>query len=99
MIREMTKKRRTKNQKIQAKHHFTLSWSNQEKKPDSGIDVKRQFKKKVSSNIASSSKHENAMFLAKEASFKPIKNDVLKSLIIASLILALEIVIYLAWKV
>lgn len=84
-------KRRTKKQKEKAKHTFDLSWSPSEP------DVKGQFNFEPKKPRSSSHKHESALSLAKDGSLASIKKDIVKSLIIVSLILALEVVLYLAW--
>ncbi len=84
-------KRRTKKQKEKAKHVFSVSWVPSEP------GVKGQFNSELKKPGASSGKHESALSLAKDGSLASIKKDILKSLIIVSLILALEVVLYLAW--
>lgn len=84
-------KRRTKKQKAAAKHTFNLSWA----PPEPG--VKGQFNFEPKKPKASSHKHESAISLAKDGSLASIKKDIVKSLILVSLILALEVVLYLAW--
>jgi len=84
-------KRRTKKQKAAAKHNINLSWAPSEP------SVKGQFNFEPKKPKASSQKHENAISLAKDGSLASIKKDIVKSLILVSLILALEVVLYLAW--
>lgn len=84
-------KRRTKRQKQKARHAFSLSWSPSEP------DVKGQFNFEPNKPRTNSRKHESALSLAKDGSLASIKKDIIKSLIIVSLILALEVVLYLAW--
>jgi hypothetical protein len=83
--------RRTKKQKLKAKHSFNLSWAPSEPR------VKGQFNIEPKAQKPNSRPHESALNLAKDASLASIKKDMLKSLILASLILALEVVVYLAW--
>jgi hypothetical protein len=92
-------KRRTKKQKIKPHRSFLLSWSNEPKKEVSKAGVKRQFKKRAEASKDESSHVKNAKKLAKEGSFDSVKRDILTSLILASFILGLEVVIYLAWNV
>ncbi|HJX59121.1 MAG TPA: hypothetical protein VJ481_01000 [Patescibacteria group bacterium] len=82
-------KRRTRREKASAKHGFALSWE---------PSVKGQFISKAKKPIPGSSHKESAITLAKDAPSASIKRDILKSLIIVSLILALEVVLYLAWN-
>lgn len=84
-------KRRTKKQKEKAKHTFNLSWSPSEP------DVKGQFNFEPKRPRAGLRHKESALSLAKDGSLASIKKDILKSLVIVSLILALEVVLYLAW--
>lgn len=90
-------KHRTRKQKETPNYSFLLSW-----KPDSqgssGTLVKGQFKNHARQEFSEASKHENANLLDKNGSFVSIKRDLVKSLILASLIIALELVVYLGWK-
>jgi hypothetical protein len=83
-------KRRTRQDKQTARHIFNLSWS-----PEAS--VKGQFNSEARKVKAQADRPELAKIMAKDASLAPIKRDIRKSLIIASLILALEVVLYLAW--
>ena len=91
-------KRRTRKQKEKAKHQFTLSWHLEPKKASSKADVKGQFGKGTKLKKLQKSKIENAKFTAKLDSLASIRRDILKSLLLASLILSLEVMIYLAWS-
>ena len=84
-------KRRTKKEKEKAKHAFNLSWAPSEP------GVKGQFNFEPKGPRAGREHKESALSLAKDGSLASIKKDIVKSLIIVSLILALELVIYLAW--
>jgi len=84
-------KRRTKKEKEKAKHAFNLSWAPSE------AGVKGQFNFEPKRPRAGLQHKESALSLAKDGSLASIKKDIVKSLIIVSLILALELVIYLAW--
>lgn len=97
-------KRRTKKQKIKAKRQFTVSWepTSDSKKPrhKTGLSkaiVKGQFKNQTKANLRTGSKQKYALFSGKASYLASIKKDLLKSVMLASLILALEVVIYLAW--
>ncbi len=88
-------KHRTKKQKLNVHHPFVLTWA-----PEA--HVKGQF---TSSNNFTAdkpkepAKKEKAVLLAQEEATIKIKRDILKSLILVSLILASEVVLYLAWYV
>lgn len=88
-------KHRTKKQKLNVHHPFVLSWA-----PEA--HVKGQF---ASPNNFPAGKpkepkeKEKAVLLAQEEATGKIKKDILKSLILVSLILASEVVLYLAWYV
>jgi len=87
--------RRTRKDKLNAVHHFSLSWPDEaENKPD----VNRQIVSGTSSLKAKQQGKKNAMLLAKEAGLASVKKELIKSLILTSLILTLEVVLYLAWR-
>jgi hypothetical protein len=88
-------KRRTRQEKEKAIHSFSLSWS-PEATPKG--NVKRQFKNEAKAPLPKANKQENAMILAKDNSLRLIKKDIFKSLVVASLIVAFEVVLYLAWR-
>ncbi len=94
----MSKKRRTRKQKEHA-HYESLIIKN----PDSGFpstgSVKGQLENDKSLKISKKTKAKNAEVMAKEESLASTKREIIKSLILASFIIALEIVIYLAWNV
>lgn len=88
--------RRTKKEKLEPRHPFLISWEKTEvKKPL----VKRQLVSEPEATLDKNRKTKNAEYLAKDSNLTSIKRDIVKSLIFASLILGLEIVIYLAWNV
>ena len=98
-------KRRTKKQKRQAKHQFLLKWEPEKpiakakaRKTVSVPAVKGQIKNQADLNIKAKAKLKIADFQANNGGLASIKRDLVKSLIIASLVLALEVVLYLAWK-
>jgi len=92
-------KRRTKKQKAGARHTFNISWAPGQEVEAGGPSVKGQFNIEPKRLNQSTHKHESALNLAKDASLASIKKDIVKSLILVSLILALEVVLYLAWYV
>ncbi len=90
-------KHRTKKQKINPHHSFLLSWSNEPKKPSFKASVKGQNTIALGSKNSHSEVVKMADESAKESHIQDIKRSVLTSLILASFILGLEVVIYLAW--
>lgn len=84
-------KHRTRREKENVHHNFTLSWPSQ-----SG--VKRQINIGPTVKTAGSKDAERADILAKDRSGSTTKRAIIKSLITVSFILCLELVIYLAWK-
>lgn len=98
-------KRRTRKQKIKAKRPFVLNRngskkvkSDAPKKTDRNFPVKGQIKKGLKHKKKREFKAKSADNMAKDTKTASVKKDLLKSLIIASLILSLEVVIYLGWK-
>lgn len=84
-------KRRTRKDKETARHAFNISWS-----PEPS--VKGQFNSEAKKVDHKADELKSARIMAKDASFVSSKRDIVKSLLIASLILALEVVLYLAWN-
>lgn len=80
-------KRRTRKQKIQAKHKFIFE-----------PVVKGQFKNELKAILPSKLDSKKAKKLANLTDLASLKRDIIKSLILASLVLSLEIMIYLAWN-
>jgi len=104
-INAVVAKRRTKKQKQSAKHKFTLSWKpsslNQDFKAEKRSDkpdVKRQIQIDKKTEILKNIKTEIAVNSVKQNNLASIKKDILKSLILAGIILASEVVLYLIWK-
>ena len=98
-------KRRTRKQKEKAKHRFVISRDPtgsaakpQPKKSNSEAVVKGQTKKRFSLKKSKKSKAKIADLLAKDSGLASIKRDIVKSLILASFILGLEIMLYLRWR-
>ncbi len=79
-------KRRTRKEKEKAKHTLTFTFE---------PDVKRQKESELKTQNLKLKAYENARLSAKDNQFEPIKRDIIKSLILASLILGMELVIYL----
>ena len=92
-------KRRTRKEKKEAHHHFTLSWEDLSKAELPEAHVKRQFKLSSKPDSDTTVSHESANISAKGEYSASIKHNIIRSLIIVSFILALELVIYLVWNV
>ncbi len=92
-------KRRTRREKEGAHHQFTLSWQPEAKKTLFEPHVKGQLKNLPEAKTDRHEPVKNADILTKVGPVEPIKRDIIKSLILASLILGTELVIYLAWNV
>jgi hypothetical protein len=91
-------KYRTRKQKEKARHHFLLSWQPEAKNRPPEAGVKGQNNIGYEAKFKVSEEQKNANNMAQEASTKAIKYNIIKSLIMVSFILCLELVIYLAWK-
>lgn len=90
-------KRRTREQKLKPHHHFTISWSPEAKNVNLRTDVKGQIAKGSEAKIKADHTQKSAVALAKEDDSKVVKRAIVRSLLLVSFILALELVIYLAW--
>ena len=90
-------KRRTRAEKQNPHHAFSYSWQGQAEKGQVRHDVKGQFKNEPHDASLKHHQVNNANVLAKDGTLASIKRDMAKSLILASLILAAEVVVYLAW--
>ena len=94
-------KRRTRKQKEAPKHRFTIylsPTSPEAKNAQFEPAVKRQFRKGKKRKRSKNAKKEKAEFTAKPDDLASVKRDIGKSLLLASLILGLEIMIYFAWS-
>ncbi len=95
-------KKRTRKQKIEAHHSFTISYqsavSSRPEARESNFEphVKGQIKNRLGIKISGNGHREMAEESAQGVEIEFIKRDILKSIILVSLILALELVIYLA---
>lgn len=91
-IARTKKKDRTLRDKENPHYNFLYSWT------PSKLGVKRETdlgEKKINVKLSAS---KMAEIQAKEDSFVRIKKDIIKSLILVSLILMVEVVVYLAWS-
>ena len=94
----MAKKRRTRKDKKEAKHTFTLSWekgTSERKKSDT---VKGQSSSRHEEKKSGTKPSKNAKGKAKAQFGKSIKKDILKSLALATIILSLEVMLYFIWS-
>jgi len=90
-------KRRTKKQKQKAKRQFSVYLKNEAENNQFEPVVKGQFRKRKIRKISKPAQTKNAEPTAKVESLRTIRRDIVKSLILASLILGTELVIYFAW--
>lgn len=86
-------KRRTKKQKEHAHHNFQISWS----PTQATHPVKSQIKKGIIESNNTVSKLKKAEYSDLGLNFEPIRKDIYKSLFIAGLIVAIELVLYSQW--
>ena len=90
-------KKRTKKQKQNTKYTFAYKIVNEAKNINFEPTVKGQIKNAIKHTSKIIKQQKNAEPTAKDKYRSYIRKDITKSLIIVSLILALEVVIYLAW--
>lgn len=91
-------RKRTKKQKQKAKHQFTISWKPEADSASLEPDVKGQNKTTSPPQAQKESKQKDAYLLGNNLQLGTISHDIYKSLITASFMLALEIMIYLFLK-
>ena len=94
-------KRRTRKDKESAHHQFLYSWQNEPKKVSAEANVKSQFKNVPEAKNSSAIPVipvKRAKIMAQVYDLASIKRNILRSLIMASLILGIELVVYLAWN-
>lgn len=92
-------KRRTRKDKAGAHHQFLYTWDGEPKKAPAEASVNTQFKKSLKAQKPTPVAAKKAMSMAQVYDLASIKRSIVRSLIIASLILGTEVVIYLAWNV
>ena len=92
-------KRRSRKQKTSAKHPFLISWSPSTNEPGKTKSVKEQKKSSNSGTSKTSMKKNIAVNKAEIVELDRIRHEIKKSLSLASLVLGLELVIYLVWQV
>ncbi len=91
-------KRRTKKQKQNAKHSFTINWEPGSSNLKFEPSVNSQINNSEISEANESRLNKNATFTVKGLDLVNIKKNIFRSLILAGLILASEVVLYLIWK-
>lgn len=92
----MTKVRRTRKDRQNARHQF--SWKDTTAQAGLGTSVKRQFQMVQEAQETQPVKTNKGEYSGNISSEVIIKKDILRSLALALVILALETVIYFAWK-
>jgi len=98
-------KRRTRKDKEKAKHQFTISWKPTSSKIESEAkkitfepNVKRQFNNENKNSNRSDVNLKGTYLSEKSYDLASIKKDMLRSLILATIIFASEIVLYFVWN-
>lgn len=92
-------KRRTRKQKQEAKHDFTIRWEPGSSTLKSEASVKRQFPNNLKSGSAEAVTFKKANNSVQELDLPGIKKNIRMSLIYTGLILTAEIVLYFIWNV
>ena len=87
-------KRRTRREKEAAKHQFLLSWKPEAKSDISEPVVKRETESNLKAQISNVKTLNKVDISVKTENIALQKRDTVKSLILASLILGAELVIY-----
>lgn len=97
-------KRRTRKQKELAKHQFLISWSpaslkqrSEAKFPQIEASVNRQIEIDLKTEKQKKLKTNNPDYSVQLLDLASIKKDLVKSLILATFVLASEVVLYLFW--
>jgi len=88
--------KRTKKEKLSTRHPFLISWEKSQSTLSRDL-VKGQMKIEAKSNIKKSDDNKNANIQDKEPALNQIKRNMVRSLMLASLILGLEMVLYFVW--
>jgi hypothetical protein len=90
-------KRRTRKQKEKARNNFKGYYWPEAKNPEVEANVNRQIEKTINPGLANRHTTNNAEPLAQQVYIGNVKKDISRSVLIASLILGIELVLYLAW--
>ncbi len=91
-------KKRTRKQKEKAKHGFAEAHKISLGKDPFEPIVKGQFKTAKKARHEQPPTPKKAMESAKDSNIVEVKKELIKSLLLASLIIGIEVVIYLAWQ-
>ncbi len=91
-------KKRTRKQKEKAKHSFIKTHEVTTKKGSFEPAVKGQFKISKKARHKQPHASNKAMESAKDSNIVEVKKELVRSLLLASLILGIEVMIYLAWQ-
>ncbi len=91
----MAKKRRTRKQKEKVSHSFTVEWKPSTKSTKRETSVKGQLNLGTKAKSSGMRHRNKARHTALASSMPNLKKEVLKSLFLFSLILGVEVVIYL----
>lgn len=98
MAKRRTKKQKQKTEKRRGlENDYKISWSPRSNSKTPEPRVKGQIQKADSKNIASFKNSKTAEVSVKDENLESAKKDILKSLKLVSLMLALEIMLYLGW--
>jgi len=91
-------KKRTRKDKEKARHKFLVSWDPATNKASKISSVNRQLGTRGSKLTEAKSRVKNANLSDQDESLGRAKKEIIRSLILSSLILAGEVVLYLAWS-
>lgn len=97
-------KRRTKKQKINAKHNYfssngiSYNFEEDHKSKLSEANVNRQFVRTKKNPFQKTNKMNSTDIAIKNDSFKAVRLGLIKSILISILIISFELVLYLSWK-
>ena len=91
-------KKRTKKQKAHAKHNFNIIWEEGTSKLKFKPGVKGQLKNKAKPPLVNTLNNKESEYSAISENLATIKKDIAKSSILAGLIFASELVLYLIWR-
>ena len=97
----MTKKRRTRKEKINPKRSFSYSWKQDISEAENTAfeaNVKRQLSNVKEGSYLKEKADKIAMHTENNNTLASVKKDLFKSLAFAILISASELVIYLIWR-
>jgi hypothetical protein len=94
----MAKKRRTRKQKQKAKHTFKKHSEAAIVESSPENPVKGQFKFSLKSNSSGMRQSKSAKPKAKVDAVPNMGKDIIKSLLVTSFVLSLELMIYLIWR-